>query len=93
MDMDLSEYISDKARRVALLEKLAGVSDAYLWQMANGKRPIAPGRCVEIEVATDRVVTRQSLRPDDWFRIWPELPGAAKRLQADRKAAAKAEAA
>jgi DNA-binding transcriptional regulator YdaS (Cro superfamily) len=38
--------------------------------------PISPERCVDIERETDREVTRQDLRPDDWARIWPELHAA-----------------
>ena len=29
--------------------------------------------CPHIEKLTERAVTRQMLRPDDWQRIWPEL--------------------
>jgi len=31
------------------------------------------GECVAIERATGGVVTRKDLRPDDWWKIWPEL--------------------
>ena len=31
--------------------------------------------CAAIEQATDRVVMRWDLRPDDWWKIWPELIG------------------
>lgn len=30
--------------------------------------------CLAIERATDGKVTRADLRPDDYWRIWPDLP-------------------
>jgi DNA-binding transcriptional regulator YdaS (Cro superfamily) len=30
--------------------------------------------CLTIERATNGVVTRQELRPDDYWLIWPDLP-------------------
>ena len=36
-------------------------------------RPIPVMRCVQIEQATNGIVTRKDLRPDDWDAIWPEL--------------------
>ena len=62
------------------IAKFAGkvsVSPIYLSQLAavqDGRVP-SPGLCVSIEQATNRVVMRWDLRPDDWHRIWPELIG------------------
>jgi len=71
--MDLKTYIAtERGRAVALAGRL-GVSPSYLSQMANGKSPISPERCVDIWRETGGVVTREALRPDDWQRIWPEL--------------------
>ena len=75
--MELKKYIDDLERGEA--KKLAstlGVSSSFLSQMASGRCPVSPVRCVEIEVATQGSVTRQDLRPDDWDRIWPELKSA-----------------
>lgn len=60
------------------LARLVGVKPPTVQQWANGDRPVAPRRCVAIERATNGVVTRQMLRPDDWASIWPESiePGA-----------------
>lgn len=50
-----------------------GVSPSYLRLIAYGhKRPSAKAAAL-IELATRGTVTRQSLRPDDWHLIWPEL--------------------
>ncbi|WP_210452558.1 transcriptional regulator [Pantoea ananatis] len=72
--MDLKNYIDALERGEA--KKLAtalGVSSSFLSQMASGRSPISPARCVEIEQATNKAVTRKEMRPDDWERIWPEL--------------------
>lgn len=72
--MDLKTYISESPRGCATkLASELGVSLSYLSQMASGSAPISPERCVAIEGATSRQVTRKDLRPDDWERIWPEL--------------------
>lgn len=71
--MDLKTYISSERGRAAALAADLGVSPSYLSQMANGKAPISPERCVEIWQKTQGLVTRQDLKPDEWPRIWPEL--------------------
>lgn len=72
--MDLKTFIACGERGTAsrLAAKL-GVSPSFLSQMAGGSAPISPERCVEIELATARQVTRRDLRPVDWQKIWPEL--------------------
>ena len=62
------------------------------WRSKTRKFAVPAEHAAAVSVATNGVVTRQDLRPTDWHRIWRELPGAAARLAADRKAAAKAEA-
>jgi DNA-binding transcriptional regulator YdaS (Cro superfamily) len=41
------------------------------WRARGGYVPSE--HCAAIEMATKGTVTRRDLRPDDWFRIWPEL--------------------
>lgn len=50
-------------------------SDAQIrqWRHRYAGRIPSAENCVGIEKATGGVVTRQELRPDDWFLIWPEL--------------------
>jgi DNA-binding transcriptional regulator YdaS (Cro superfamily) len=43
----------------------------HQWMAIDRKVPIE--HCTPIEQATNGVVTRQMLRPDDWKSIWPEL--------------------
>lgn len=70
--MKLLHYVKTQATQRELATKLA-ITPVLINQWANGKRPIPPERCVEIERATEGHVTRRDLRPDDWMRIWPEL--------------------
>ncbi len=72
--MDLKNYIDSLEWGGAknLADKL-GISKSFLSQMASGVSAISPKRCVEIEAATNGMVTRKDLRPDDWNEIWPEL--------------------
>jgi DNA-binding transcriptional regulator YdaS (Cro superfamily) len=71
--MELKTYIHGEQGRASRLAEALGISRSYLSQMVNGVAPISPERCVDIERATDRSVTRKDLRPHDWQRIWPEL--------------------
>jgi len=57
------------------LASLLGVTKGVVWAWIDrGRAPIE--RCYEIERATGGAVRRWHLRPDDWYRIWPELIGA-----------------
>ena len=40
------------------------------WKMRNS---VPVEYCAPIEKATNSIVTRRDLRPNDWQRIWPEL--------------------
>lgn len=42
-------------------------------QLVNGSRPVPVEHCLAIERATNGLVTRRDLRPDDWQKIWPDL--------------------
>lgn len=75
--MNLSQYLSSPGSlSVAELRKSIGASsDAQIrqWQHGYAKRRPGPVYCRRIELATDGLVTRRDLRPDDWRDIWPEL--------------------
>lgn len=53
-----------------------GVTPPAIAEWRRGSRPVPIERCVQIEQATEGVVRRWDLRPDDWHRIWPEIVGA-----------------
>jgi len=68
--------ISDAISMYGSLTNLAraiGVSVQSVCFWRDGERAIAPDKCVSIERATGGAVTRRDLRPDDWWKIWPEL--------------------
>lgn len=51
-------------------------SDAQVrqWQHGYAGRLPSPANCLAIERATGGAVTRQDLRPTDYWLIWPDLP-------------------
>jgi len=70
--MRLIEYVSNIEIPAVFARRIrATPTEVYDW--SNGNRPVPPKRCVVIESATGRQVTRQELRPDDWHELWPEL--------------------
>ena len=76
-----------RTKHKALLEWLKTASDAaiartgttrgYLRQIAYGNKQASAVLAASLEKETAAGVTRQSLRPDDWKLIWPELTTAA----------------
>lgn len=50
-----------------------GVSKGFLSSMKNGRRAVPIKKAVAIEKACQGLVGRKSLRPNDWYEIWPEL--------------------
>ncbi|MEJ3621069.1 transcriptional regulator [Brachymonas wangyanguii] len=48
-------------------------SERHLTNIAYGYKPCGIPLAVSIERATSGAVTRQDLRPDDYWRIWPDL--------------------
>lgn len=62
-----------KRGRQAWLVKELGAPQPDVSCWVRGKRPVPVLRCLAIERATDGLVTRKDLRPNDWMRYWPEL--------------------
>lgn len=62
----------DKPGVRSAISAALGVSPQVIsnWK-ARGEVPIE--HCAPSEKATNGLVTRQELRPDDWQDIWPEL--------------------
>lgn len=71
--MDIKTWCEAERGRAVKLADSIGVSPSFLSQMAGGGRPIPAVYCIAIETATGGAVTRREMRPDDWYRIWPEL--------------------
>jgi DNA-binding transcriptional regulator YdaS (Cro superfamily) len=57
----------------AELARLLQVTPAMVNQLVKGARPVPLEHCLSIETATNGQVTRQEMRPDDFWRIWPDL--------------------
>lgn len=65
--------VADAVGGQAALANICGVTPQAVSQWVRGIRPIPVERCAAIERATNGVVTRRDLRPNDWHLIWPEL--------------------
>lgn len=70
--MNLADYLTAHGSQTELARRL-GAQPQLVWQWSKGVRKVPIERCVPIERATNGVVTRKDLRPDDWHEIWPEL--------------------
>lgn len=76
-----------RTKHLKLLDWLKTASDeavertrttrGYLKQIAYGNKQASAAVAASLERETSGVITRKSLRPDDWSVIWPELATAA----------------
>jgi len=55
------------------LANTAGCSVGTLYQVALAHKKPSAKLATRIQAATNGVVSRRDLRPDDWHLIWPEL--------------------
>lgn len=72
----LRDYLNSLpgADQVAFAAK-CGTSIGYLRKALSAGQVTSPERCVLIEQVSGGALRRWDLRPDDWYRIWPELIG------------------
>lgn len=71
--MTLHEYVKSGRGKQSGLAKDIGVSPSFIWQIVKGLKPVPLGLCAAIEQATNGIVSRRDLRPNDWQEIWPEM--------------------
>ncbi len=71
--MKLIDYLESANITNVKFAEIVGVSPGMVSQWINETRPVSPERCVIIEKKTKKQVTRQDLRPNDYWLIWPEL--------------------
>lgn len=71
--MNLQSYIDEDRGNATKLAAALEIPLSYLSQMATGDRSVSPEKALSIERATDVKVTRQELRPSDFWKIWPDL--------------------
>lgn len=76
--MELRQYLNGTSPdEQSAFAKRCGTSIGYLRKALSTNQPLGPALCVSIERESNRSVTRQDLRPDDWQSLWPELAQAA----------------
>lgn len=70
--MTAIERAFEAAGGITALASAIGVAQSApsMWRTRDSVPPL---HCAAIESATGGSVTRRDLRPDDWWRIWPEL--------------------
>lgn len=76
-----------RTKHTQLLEWLKAASDeevertgttrGYLKQIAYGNKQASAGVAASLERQCAGMVTRKSLRPNDWHVIWPDLSAVA----------------
>ena len=71
--MTLSGYLKANRGFAKAMATELGLTPAVISHWATGYRNVPVEYCARLEAATGGAVTRQSLRPDDWHLIWPEL--------------------
>jgi DNA-binding transcriptional regulator YdaS (Cro superfamily) len=72
--MKLNDYLktlTEPERQT--VAKACRTSVGYLRLVAGGHRDCREKLATMLERATNGIVTRKDLRPDDWAEIWPEL--------------------
>ncbi len=77
-DMNFKDWVNGQRGRSLAIARALGVSPPVVSDWVSGKKGVPMERCVQIEVATKGEVTRKTLRPHDWQKIWPELSQAEK---------------
>lgn len=50
-----------------------GVNEIYLWQLLTGRKIASPKLVIQLERESLGALTRQTLRPKDYWDIWPDL--------------------
>lgn len=72
------DHVIEKAARIvgsqSALATALGITKAAVWQWKTDGRSVPIEHCASIERLTSGAVTRQELRPDDYWLIWPDLP-------------------
>ncbi len=70
--MNLHEYLN-KIENSNRFSKRIGVPLPSISNWRHKKRPVPIEKALVIESATNGLVTRKELRPNDWQTLWPEL--------------------
>lgn len=76
MSTSAIERACERCGGASALARDLGLTPTTVSEWKTGKRSVPIERCVDVERLTSGAVTRMDLRPDDWWRIWPELAAA-----------------
>lgn len=60
------------ARTQKALAQMLGVTQPAVNKMLKSKAPLRPHHCVRI--MTQLGISREELRPTDYWEVWPDLP-------------------
>ena len=71
--MTLNEYLNEGFKTASDLARDLKIAPSMIYQYRTGIRSVPVRRCLQLERATEGLVTRKDLRPNDWHLIWPEL--------------------
>ena len=71
--MNLNQYLNQPDISKADFANDLKVTSGMVSQWLSGHRPISPEKCLAIEKHTKHLVSREELRPDDYWLIWPDL--------------------
>lgn len=71
--MNLKSWVNAEHGRGKLLAEAIGVPQSFVSKMVNGEKSIPAEHCKLIQRITDGAVTVQEMRPNDWYKYWPEL--------------------
>lgn len=77
------QAIKEFGTHVALAHALGYNDLRNISPWANGVRPFTPEHCLTIERKSEGRVTRQVLRPHDFWKIWPDLAHLAPTVPAE----------
>jgi DNA-binding transcriptional regulator YdaS (Cro superfamily) len=79
--MNLHQYLSSPGSmslgELCLAAGIKNKDQVRQWRYGHADRRPNAQHCLAIERATNGVVRRQDLRPDDYWLIWPDLPAPA----------------
>jgi DNA-binding transcriptional regulator YdaS (Cro superfamily) len=71
--MDALNRAIEAATGVSELARRIGVTQSAVSNWRARGAPVPVDHCATIEKAVGGAVTRRDLRPDDWWKVWPEL--------------------
>ena len=67
-----------EAGSLAQFSRDVGVSINVAWQWKEGKRPVPAVHCQRVVQVAKNKISLKEVRPNDWKRLWPDLPAPAQ---------------